>query len=281
MSENIFDPMLNTSSQKKSAIFTFVFMVMVVLLMFFCGLSYVDPPEEYGVAINFGSSEVGSGTPVQNKISKSRTDVVKSEQTLQSKSRDVAKEIVKEEMIQSKEAEAPEIVQTPKSQSPKKTVQKKEVEKEVLKPDEATQNALNNLFKSKKSVSDEEVVSEGDDIAKTGMKGKETGVKDLRKYDGTGGLGDLGNYSLSGRKVKSKPKKKPNCNEEGIVVVRVEVDAFGKVIDAQAGVKGTTNYHPCLLKPAQEAAMLTSWYGDTKAPEKQVGYIRYQFNLSQ
>ncbi|MGY0426084.1 MAG: energy transducer TonB, partial [Polaribacter sp.] len=30
------------------------------------GMSYLDPPEEYGLAINFGNANVGSGEPVVN-----------------------------------------------------------------------------------------------------------------------------------------------------------------------------------------------------------------------
>ena len=78
----------------------------------------------------------------------------------------------------------------------------------------------------------------------------------------------------------SKPKEQPDCQEEGTVVVRIQVDKNGKVIYAQAGVKGTTNSAPCLLKPAKEAALRTKWNPDDKAPSKQVGTIIYKFSLS-
>ena len=33
-----------------------------ILLQLFVGPQYLDPPEEYGVAVNFGTTDVGSGS---------------------------------------------------------------------------------------------------------------------------------------------------------------------------------------------------------------------------
>ena len=44
-------------------------MFILVFLVFIVGLKYLDPPEEYGVAINFGVLEKGQGT-LQPKMSK-------------------------------------------------------------------------------------------------------------------------------------------------------------------------------------------------------------------
>ena len=78
----------------------------------------------------------------------------------------------------------------------------------------------------------------------------------------------------------SKPIEKPDCQEEGIVVVRIEVDKNGRVIRAVPGVKGSTNTADCLLKPAKQAALKTTWNADNKAPSKQIGTIIYKFSLS-
>ncbi|MEJ6791151.1 MAG: cell envelope integrity protein TolA [Lacinutrix sp.] len=47
---------LETKHEKKSATITTIIVVIVVLLCFVVGQDYQDPPEEYGVAINFGES---------------------------------------------------------------------------------------------------------------------------------------------------------------------------------------------------------------------------------
>lgn len=270
---------LKTIHQKKSALYTIGIMSIVLLLMFFLGLRYVDRPEEYGVAINFGTSDLGSGPPLENKSIESNTDVedvVESE--LKEEASVVEENLVEEEVVTQDLEEAP-VLKKPKEV--KKEIQKK-VEKKIVKkpsPNQATQSALSNLFGKKNK--GKSAISEGDDALGKGVKGDLNGDANANKYYGNSGFGGLGNYALKGRKLKSKPIKKPTCNEEGVVVVKVEVDTSGKVIFAEPGVKGTTNHSPCLLKPAKEAALLTRWYGDGDAPAKQIGYIRYQFTLGE
>jgi len=53
--------LLNTEHKRKSAILTTIIMGMLLFMIFFFGLKYLDPPEEYGIAVNFGTSDVGSG----------------------------------------------------------------------------------------------------------------------------------------------------------------------------------------------------------------------------
>ena len=85
---------------------------------------------------------------------------------------------------------------------------------------------------------------------------------------------------MEGRAVLSTPKKQPDCQEEGTVVVRIVVNKQGKVIEAIPGVKGTTNTAACLLKPAKQAALETTWNTDTTAPANQIGTIIYKFSLT-
>ena len=90
-----------------------------------------------------------------------------------------------------------------------------------------------------------------------------------------------GNYLLGGRKALNKKKFVQDCNEAGTVVVSIEVDRNGKVINATPGVRGTTNNSKCLLEPAKRAALATKFNKDTKAPSKQIGKIIYRFSLSE
>ena len=50
-----------TKHQKHSARLTTVIMLLLLLLLFVVGPGYMDPPLEYGVAVNFGTSDTGSG----------------------------------------------------------------------------------------------------------------------------------------------------------------------------------------------------------------------------
>ena len=88
-------------------------------------------------------------------------------------------------------------------------------------------------------------------------------------------------YSLKDRKAIAKPRPVYDCNEEGVVVVRVVVNSLGLVSRAIPGVKGSTTSDPCLLNRAKQAALKTKWSADEKAPENQVGKIIYRFLLGQ
>ena len=112
------------------------------------------------------------------------------------------------------------------------------------------------------------------------MKGDEKGDPTSTKYYGNTGKSGDSNYNLAGRNALDKAKEQPDCQEEGTVVVSIEVDKNGKVIRAVAGVKGTTNTANCLLKPAREAALRTTWNADPNAPSKQKGTIIYKFSLT-
>ena len=114
-----------------------------------------------------------------------------------------------------------------------------------------------------------------------GDKGDPDGDTDVKSYYGTGkGLDGDGNYMLGGRKALNKTKYTQECNESGTVVVKIEVDKNGNVTAATPGVQGTTNSASCLLNPARRAALDTKFNKDSKAPSKQIGFIVYEFKLT-
>lgn len=251
-----------------------------MFVIFNYGMQYLDPPEEYGLAINFGDSDVGTGAPVQ-KTKKAPTPKTVEKEEVVEEVKEVPKEVIKEEIITEDTVEDVPVVEKVKEvqKEPVKEVVKKEVPKEKPKPkpSKETTDALNSLLNG--NVSDGEPKGEGDDN-KEGVKGNEKGDPDSNKYYGNTGSGSGGNYNLAGRKALSKPIEQPDCQEEGIVVVRITVDKNGKVVSAIPGVKGSTNTAACLLKPAKEAALRTTWNADDKAPSNQVGTIIYRFSLS-
>lgn len=270
---------IDTQHKRKSAVITAVILLLLLFGIFNYGMKYLDPPIEYGVAINFGNSDVGSGEPVEK--TKSQSVPEEQQEEVVEEVQEVQEEAIKEEVItddtaddvpvvEKIEEKKEEVKETPKEEKPK--------EKPKPKPSKEATDALNSLLNgTSKDGADK---GEGDDN-EAGVKGKENGDPSSNKYYGGGGSGSGGNYNLAGRKALSKPIKKPECQEEGTVVVSIEVDQNGKVIKAVPGVKGSTNTAPCLLKPAKEAALRTKWNADGKAPSKQRGTIIYRFSLSQ
>ncbi len=271
---------LNTKHKRKSALITVIILMLLVFGILNYGMQYLDPPEEYGLAINFGNSDLGSGNPVEKTKKNATPKVVEKQKVVEEEVKETPKEIIKEEIITDESSKDVPVVE--KKKQPNKLVEKeikkeKPKEKPKPKPSKENQNALNNLLNGNSS--DGKPKGEGND-KEHGVKGKEKGDPTSNKYYGNTGNGSGGNYNLAGRKALSKPKEQPDCQEEGIVVVRIQVDKSGKVIYALPGVKGTTNSAACLLKPAKAAALKTRWNVDNKAPSKQTGTIIYKFSLS-
>jgi len=269
---------LETPHKKKSAAITVVIMLLIVFGIIKFGMQYIDPPEEYGLAINFGDSNVGSEDPAVK--AKNQPVEKKPVEKIEEKQKKNSKETIKEKVISQDTKDAP-VVEKPKKKKVEKIVEAvKKItpkKKPTPKPSKETQDALNNLLKG--NTLNENPTGKGDD-KKPGIKGDKKGNPKSTKYYGNNGSGGDSNYNLAGRKALSKPIENPDCNEEGIVVVSIEVDKTGKVIKAVAGVKGTTNSASCLLKPAKLAALKTRWNPDGKAPIKQKGTIIYKFSLS-
>ena len=52
---------LDTRHKKKSFTLTTLLLSVLLLLLFYIGLTYLDPPIENGIAVNFGNMDFGSG----------------------------------------------------------------------------------------------------------------------------------------------------------------------------------------------------------------------------
>lgn len=276
---------LDTKHKRKSAVITSVILVILLYLIFNYGMSYLDPPIEYGIAVNYGTSDVGKGKPkVIEKVKATPKPPVKEEKVEEEVEEEVIpKETIKEEVITSEEKEAP-VIEKPKKEE-KKEEPKEEVKEEKpkpkpkpKKPSKSTLDAFNNLLKGDKS--DGEPKGEGDDN-EDGLKGNEDGDPKSPNFYGNKGSGGDSNYNLAGRNALRKPIKQPDCEEEGTVVVTIWVDKAGKVIKAVPGAKGTTNTAKCLLEPARLAAMQTTWNAASDAPKEQKGTIIYKFTLTE
>lgn len=248
---------LNTKHKRKSIVITAILLMLFVLGILNCGMQYLDPPEEYGLAINFGNSELESGTFVEKAAKKQ--EIIK--EVKKTSNEIITDDTRKDVPVVEKEIEDTETSSVQENPKPK--------------PSKETQDALNNLLNGNSS--DGKPKGEGDD-KEAGVKGKDA-INSSKYYDNTG-IGSNGNYNLAGRNALSKPKVQPNCEEEGTVVVSIQVDKNGKVVFANSGIQGTTNSADCLKKAAKQSALRTKWNTDNKAPTKQIGTIIYKFSLS-
>ena len=252
--------------------------VLILILLFFVGMKYLDPPLEQGIAVNFGTSDVGDGKIQPTEKIQSAPKQTSAQPVSQPKTE------IKEEVVTQDIEDAPVIKkEKPKKEqkeAPVKEQPKKEEKKPDPKPDKSTSDALSSILNGPKSDGTAKG-GEGND-GKAGDKGSPDGDPNASAYYGTGkGLDGDGNYQLGGRKALNKEKFVQDCNEAGIVVVSIEVDRSGKVISATAGVRGSTNTSRCLTEPARRAALATKFNSDDKAPAKQIGKIVYNFSLEE
>ena len=126
-----------------------------------------------------------------------------------------------------------------------------------------------------------ETGSEGNDD-KSGDKGQLDGNPYAPSYFGGQGAGSGGvGYGLNGRGNASFKRLKQDCNESGMVIVKIIVNQSGNVISAEPGQRGTTNTAQCLLEPAKKIALSHKWPSDAKAPTRQIGFVSVNFKLSQ
>ncbi len=284
--------LLETPHQRKSAVLTSIIGILLLLLLFVLGLTYYDPPISFGMEVNFGNSQTGSGKIQQPQPVTAKPKPIQRKPVVEKQVNTPPQTTTKvnQKVVTQKESSVAVPKKKPKkktSPQPKKKttpVPKKESPPEP-KPEKpkiakSTQQVLQNMFKGPKKAGKTQA-GEGDDSS-GGDKGKATGNPYSNSYYGNSGLGGRGGgYGLNGRSLQSNGSVVQDCNQEGTVVVRITVNQQGEVVTAQPGVKGTTNAHPCLLEPAKQTALLHRWYPDANAPSKQIGFVVIQFKLGE
>jgi colicin import membrane protein len=279
---------LQTPHERKSAILTTIIAALLLLLLSFVGLKFFDPPISYGMEVNFGTSVQGKGKVQPTKTLASQPKRAPQQQKSIPVQPIVEKAVAK--VLTQEETSIPVVKKKPKKVSPKeetpKKVEPKKIEKKTPpappKPTVAasTKNILSNVLNAKKREG-EEKAGEGND-AVAGDKGKREGNPYASSYYNKAGLGgNRKGFGLNGRNLQSNGAITQECNQEGIVVVRITVNQQGQVITAEPGVKGSTNVHPCLLEPARKTAFLHQWFPDKNAPATQTGFVVINFKLSE
>lgn len=297
--------LLDTRHKKKSFTLTTILLSVLVLLMFYIGLTYLEPPIENGITVNFGTMEFGMGEVQPKEKIRSKKSEVKEiveetipeevapaapeEEAIEDTTADATEKVITQEdpetirIRQREEAKkrAEEAAQKAQAEAERKERERREAEERQRQEEEAKKKKLDAIMGGINNSDGEASGSEGDDSL-PGDKGDERGDPYASTYYGAPGSGSgTGGYGLSGRSLVSRGKVEQDCNEEGRVVVRITVDRNGKVIQATPGVKGTTNNDPCLLEPARKTAFLHRWNLDSKAPNQQIGFVVVNFKLGQ
>ena len=296
---------LDTRHKKKSFTLTTALLSALLLLLFYIGLTYMDPPIENGISVNFGTMDFGMGNKQpEKKIKSEPLDIPEPPNPPEQAVSEAVPEEVEEEVVekeapaekvltqeseesikikQQREAErkAAEAAKKAKAEAERIAREKREAEERKRREQEAKRAKLDELIGGINKSDGTATGSEGDDN-RPGDKGQPDGDPYATSYYGSPGSGSgTGGYGLNGRSLVSKGKVQQQCNQEGRVVVRIVVDRNGRVVSATPGVKGTTNNNPCLLEPAKKTAFMHKWNLDSNAPSQQVGFVVVNFKLGE
>ena len=261
---------LETPEEKKSFGITTALFVIMLILFTFLGLTYMDPPPENGIAVNFGNSDTGSGDVQPIEPPKAAEEIPQSQPE------------ASQEQILTQDADAP--ITATKTEKPKKDTKPTPETKPVETPKKTVNSALDRIKNAKKAEG-EGKTSHGDDADGNGDKGNPNGSLYANSFYGRGtgdgtGTGKGTGWGLAGRKLAGNSKKVQDCNESGKVVVKIWVNNQGNVIRAERA-QGTTNTNPCLVNPALETAKTFKWQADPNAPETQIGFVVVNFQLGE
>jgi colicin import membrane protein len=279
---------LETKHERNSAKLTALITIIIVLLLFVVGAPYMDPPIEYGVAVNFGNSDFGKGNVQPLKPVKSEPLKINNPpQPEVTKSESAASSEAKEEVLTQDNAESIAIKKQKEAEAKAKAVADAKAKAEAdriakeKREQEEKKRKLDALIGGVSKSDGVSSGSEGNDN-KSGDKGQLDGDPYAPSYFGSGGSGSGGvGYGLKGRGEATYQTMKQDCNESGLVIVRIVVNNSGNVIEAVPGFKGTTNTAKCLLDPAKKIALSHKWRPDPNAPSKQIGFVKVNFTLGQ
>lgn len=244
--------MIENPQEKKNKQIALVTTVGVHVLLFLLFLFVIawrapDPPlPEYGIELNFGTDDVGTGTiqpedpagsqqPSEDEVEESNTDQQESQEQVQEETTQEESTPVQEQAVTPQEstvAVKEKKTETKPVEKPKEQ-EKKEVVKTETKPVETTQKTQTQTTAEKTTTDNKEgkPVSHGDDANKTGDKGDPKGELDNKALYGKQGGGNNGaGLDLAGWNWDYIPNPNVPNNETGRVVFEIKVDDSGEII---------------------------------------------------
>ncbi|MBR4803845.1 MAG: TonB family protein [Bacteroidales bacterium] len=254
------EPEVQKKDHIKAAAGTILSIGVLFVGLFLLGLSYQNPPpEEQGVEVNLGDSDLGFGDnpepePTENPAPRPTTPPKPT-----SVSENISTQSTQQSVAINKKENKKEEKPTKVDPTPEQT-----------KEPEINQKAL---FPGTKKTN-----QSGGSEGKTygpGNQGKAGGDPNSNRYDGTPGKGGTG-WSLKGRTAKALPEPSYNSNQQGKVIVKIWVDRNGNVTRAEAQANSTIT-DSGLKKQAENAAMKSKFSPDPNATELQTGTITYDF----
>ena len=286
------------NNQRKGAITSLTAHVAILFLFLLPFTTFPDPPPgPAGVLVSFGEPEQGVNTEERAAPSEP--------------------EAVEEPVEEVEEVEEPEVVPEPEAsepeESPKINTDENSRERAIAQAKKEAEERARRIEREKQRKADEEARKKREAEAakrraeeearkkreaeaqalkdaiggafnggrgnggKPGDQGQPDGDPDGSALDGIStGAGEIGG-DLGGRGVLSKPRITDNSQKTGDVVMKVCVDATGKVFSAKYTQSGSTTSDARLVETARKAALRYKF--ERGSVDKQCGTIKIKFRL--
>lgn len=237
--------------------------LIILLFLFMVAWRAPDPPlPEYGIELNFGLDEAGSGD-VQPE-----PNTQPSEAESEEEAKPDGKEVpIEEEVEQPQETETPVEEVTPvttEQESPDVVEQEteKKVEEPVEKEEEVKEEAPKLppvLYPNNKTGSggkdgdanEAQNANQGDKTGAVGDQGDKEGNVDSRALYGNAGGGGGPELNMNGWKWDSEPKVNDTSDESGTIILRIVIDGKG-IVQTVTTEPGTT-INPLVVNKYKEA----------------------------
>ncbi len=234
-----------------------------LLLIFALLLAWREPNPplpEYGIELNFGISNVGSGD-IQPETNPNTEEAVEDSESqpeeveeaeveeVETPTEEQVEEVIEEadetvEEIPTEESDSPDVVEEKEEQTKEEVVEeKKEPVKETVEEKKETEKPVEEVVEENKdtandgkeenSESDEKASSHGDNVDKEGDKGDDEGDLDARALYGKKGGGGGSSLDMTGWMWDFVPKPNDTSDESGRVVFEIKIDDQGEIISVR------------------------------------------------
>lgn len=268
---------------------TVVLHILVILLLFFCSLTRPEKQEEGGVPVMLGNTETAQGDA--DPFTLTEVDVLPQPETSVPEPETTPEPEVKQPMITQDDEPSIQVKkEKPKEEKPKKEVtptKKPETKPVVTKPKEKTEAEKRAEAERAAAQAAASKIAgafgKGSKMGSKGTAGSGEGIQGSSGGNGstgkTSGIGGHGEFNLNGRSLGPGGLPVPvyNVQDEGRVVVEIEVNPGGKVVRTKID-KRTNTVNPALRRAAEEAARRAR-FNAVDGVNNQSGTITYYFKL--
>lgn len=218
--------------------------LLALLFIFIMAWRAPNPPHpEYGVVLNFGMDEAGSGdVQPETKPAEEVEEVEEVEESVPEESEaeiveeeitEPVEEVVEESAVTTQESpvQVPEVKEEKKVEKPKKEVKepvKKPAEKQPEEP-KKEERKVESAYPAK----DASATQSQGDKDKAGDQGDPEGQLDERALYGNQGGGGGSSFSLEGWNWDWIPRPADRSNENGRLVFEIKVNADGEILSVR------------------------------------------------